>query len=78
MRFSGQEYWSGLPCPAPRDLPTQESNPRLYTSPVLQAGSFPTSTAWYLGIIVEHCQVLLWEEMYMEGEKHTVESDWHS
>ena len=23
MEFSGQEYWSGLPCPAPRDL----SNP---------------------------------------------------
>ena len=27
--FSRQEYWSGLPCPAPGDLPTQGSNPGL-------------------------------------------------
>ena len=25
--FSGQEYWSGLPCCPPEDLPTQGSNP---------------------------------------------------
>ena len=29
MRFSRQEYWSGLPFPSPRDLPTQGSNPGL-------------------------------------------------
>ena len=29
MGFSRQEYWSGLPFPAPGDLPTQESNPGL-------------------------------------------------
>ena len=27
MRFSRQEYWGGLPLVAPRDLPTQGSNP---------------------------------------------------
>ena len=27
--FSRQEYWSGLPCPPPRVLPTQGSNPGL-------------------------------------------------
>ena len=26
MGFSRQEYWSGLPCPSPGDLPTQGSN----------------------------------------------------
>ena len=26
MEFSRQEYWSGLPCPLPRDLSTQELN----------------------------------------------------
>ena len=26
MRFSRQEYWGGLPCPPPRDLPDQGSN----------------------------------------------------
>ena len=29
MRFSRQEYWSGLPFPTPRDLPTQGLNPGL-------------------------------------------------
>ena len=26
VEFSGQEYWSGLPCPPLGDLPTQGSN----------------------------------------------------
>ena len=36
MEFSGQEYWSGLPFPSPRDLPDQGIEPR---SPALQADS---------------------------------------
>ena len=31
MGFSRQEYWSGLPCPPPGDLPTQGSNLSLPT-----------------------------------------------
>ena len=39
MGFSRQEYWSGLPFPAPGDLP----DPGLETaSPALQANSLPT------------------------------------
>ena len=34
--FSRQEYWSGLPCPPPGDLPNAGVKPR---SPVLQADS---------------------------------------
>ena len=34
MRFSRQEYWSGLPFPSPRDLPDPGIEPR---SPALQA-----------------------------------------
>ena len=37
--FSRQEYWSGLPCPPPGDLPDPGTEPR---SPVLQANSLPT------------------------------------
>ena len=33
---SRQEYWSGLPCPPPGDLPVTEIEPR---SPTLQADS---------------------------------------
>ena len=36
MRFSRQEYWSGLPCPSPGDLADPGTEPR---SPALQADS---------------------------------------
>ena len=36
--FSRQEYWSGLPCPPPRDLPNPGIEPR---SPSLQEDSLP-------------------------------------
>ena len=38
MEFSRQEYWSGLPCPHPGDLPNAGIEPR---SPTLQADSLP-------------------------------------
>ena len=38
MEFSRQEYWSGLPCPPPGDLPNLGIEPK---SPALQAGSLP-------------------------------------
>ena len=38
MRFSRQEYWSGLPFPSIGDLPNPETEPR---SPACQADSFP-------------------------------------
>ena len=37
--FSRQEYWSGLPCPLPGDLPNPGIEPR---SPTLQADSLPS------------------------------------
>ena len=38
MEFSRQEYWNGLPCPSPGDLP----NPRIKPmSPALQADALP-------------------------------------
>ena len=44
MGFSRHEYWSGLPCPPPGDLPTQ-IEPVSLTSPAL-AGGFVTNRAW--------------------------------
>ena len=38
MKFSRQEYWSGLPFPSPGDLPDPRIEP---TSPALQADSLP-------------------------------------
>ena len=37
--FCRQEYWSGLPCPSPGDLPNPGIEPR---SPALQADSLPS------------------------------------
>ena len=34
-----QEYWSGLPCPLPRDIPNPGTEPK---SPALQADSLPS------------------------------------
>jgi len=39
MEFSRQEYWSGWPCPPPRDLPDPEIEP---VSPALVGGFFTT------------------------------------
>ena len=41
--FSKQEYWSGLPCPPPGDLPDPGIEPRSPVSPPLQANSLPLS-----------------------------------
>ena len=44
MGFSKQEYWSGLPCPAPGDLPDPGIEPEYPVSPAL-AGEFFTTSA---------------------------------
>ena len=41
MRFSRQEYWSGLPCPSPGHLPDPEIEPASLISSALAAGSLP-------------------------------------
>ena len=41
MGFSRQEYWSGLPCPPPRDLPDPRSNLYSLCFHHWQAGSLP-------------------------------------
>ena len=39
MGFSRQEYWSGLPCLPPGDLPDPGIEPKSPTSPALQVNS---------------------------------------
>ena len=43
MGFSRQEYWSGLPCLPPQDLPHPGIEPTSLTTPALQADSLPLS-----------------------------------
>ena len=46
MGFSRQEYWSGLPCPSPGDLPNPEIEPASLLSPALAGRFFTTSATW--------------------------------
>ena len=46
MGFFRQEYWSGLPCPPPGDLPDSGIEPVSLTSPALAGRLFTTSTTW--------------------------------
>ena len=46
MGFSRQEYWSGLPCPPPGDLPNPGIEPVSLTSPALAGRFFTTSATW--------------------------------
>ena len=48
MRFSRQEYWSGLPCPAPGDLSHSGTEPESHMSPELAGEFFTTSSTWVL------------------------------
>ena len=43
MAFSRPEYWSGLPCPPPRDLPHSGIKPMSPASLALQVNSLPLS-----------------------------------
>ena len=42
MGFSRREFWSGLPCPPPEDLPNPEIKPMSLASPALGGGFFTT------------------------------------
>ena len=48
MGFSRQEYWSGLPCSPPWDLPDPGIEPHLlhWQSPALAGRFFTTSATW--------------------------------
>ena len=46
MGFSRQEYWSGLPCPPPWDLPDPEIEPSSLTFLALVGEVFTTSAIW--------------------------------
>ena len=46
MGFSRQEFWSGLPCPSPGDLPNPGTELASLKSPALAGRFFTTSTTW--------------------------------
>ena len=51
MVFSGQEYWSGLLCPSPGDLPNPGIKP---SSLALQADSSPSEPTFYYSVTITY------------------------
>ena len=62
MGFSRQEYWSGLPCPPPGDLPNPGIKPVTPAAPVLQADSLQLSHQGspLLGYIIVYFAFISW------------------
>ena len=60
MGFSRQEYWSGLPCPPPEDLPNPEIKPMSLTSLALAplASSGKLSSAFQFSPVAQSCPTL--------------------
>ena len=59
MGFSRQEYWSGLPCPPPGDLPDPGMEPVSLMSPALTGRFFTPSATWEALYNVYSCYLLL-------------------
>ena len=66
MRFSRQEYWSGLPCPSPGDLPDPGIEPTPLTSPALAGRYFTPSATWEAQIMV------LWDSKFPQSDENEI------
>ena len=67
MGFSRQEYWSGLACPLPGDLPNQRIEPVSLTSPALVGGSLPLAPLWEAFLVFYVCVI---EHVARHGSKN--------
>ena len=59
MGFSRQEYWSGLPCPPPGDLPDPGIKPAPLASPALAGGFFTTRATWEAPVIIYRISIFI-------------------
>ena len=57
--FSRQEYWSGLPCPPPGDLPDPGIEFESLMSPALPGGFFTTNATWEAHVTLEQVKFFL-------------------
>ena len=59
MGFSRREYWSGLSCSPPEDLPNPGTEPVSLTSSALAGGFFTTGATWEALTLVEASRKML-------------------
>ena len=55
MGLSRQEYWHGLSCPPPGDLPDPGVELVALTSPALAGGFFATRATWEAHVYISIC-----------------------
>ena len=68
MGFSGQEYWSGWPCPPPGDLSDPGIKSAPLPSPALAGGFFTTSATWEAQMYL--CEIKLnWERLAFRKQR---------
>ena len=67
MEFSRQEYWSGLPCLPPGDLPDPGIKPTCPASPALQVGSLLLS---HQGSPKVTCTLYQYQQHFTVEDKH--------
>ena len=60
MGFSRQEYWSGLPCPPPGDLPDPWIKPLSLTLTALAGGFYTTNATWEKWLYILVSPLSLW------------------
>ena len=71
MGFSRQEYWSGLPCLPPGDLPNPGIKPESLKFPTLAGGFFTTGATWEVLASMEpsHGSALGGEHLMLQWSK---------
>ena len=71
MGFSRQEYWNGLPCPPPGDLPDPGMELVSLMSPALASEFFTTSTTWEAQFKVYKVLILyIWYIYKLQNDYH--------
>ena len=77
MGFSRQEYWSGLPCPAPGDIPTPGIKPASPVAPTFQADSLPLNHSYdSIQLQLSQNKVIVYDDLALSVQfSHSVLSD---
>ena len=70
MGFSRQEYGSGLPCPAPGDLPDPGIEPASLALAALAGGFFTTSATWEAQLLFACCLQNGWASLVAQMVKN--------
>ena len=71
MGFSRQEYWSGLPCPPPGDLPDPGIEPVSLRSSELAGGLFTTNAIWEKQVSVQFSRSVTSDSLRPHELQHT-------